>query len=153
MGKDILHPVVGQKSGKRLDLSFIPKESFVFPIPLEPLIIPEPAMLEPDSVGTQVMSPILKGLARGPKQIRQAHHTEDGDQQKKRAPRTFLLSQTFHCSLGLTGAADQRPPPRRVFSPKRPANAHTPPPCAQFVHRGFNWFRLVEVFKRHPYWT
>ncbi|MEJ5365920.1 MAG: hypothetical protein WHS86_12510 [Desulfosoma sp.] len=91
MGEDVLYPVAGEERGKGFDPPFIPEESFVFAIPLEPLIIPEPAMLEPDSVGTKIVSPIEKGLARGPEQIGQAHHSEDGDQQKKPTPWTFLV--------------------------------------------------------------
>ena len=87
MGKDVLHTVAGKETGQFLNLSGVPEKRCVFPVTFEPRIIAEPAMLEPDPVRTEVMPAVTNSRTGRPEEIGKTRHTDDNDEQEKRAPR------------------------------------------------------------------
>jgi hypothetical protein len=100
MGKDVLHAVAGEEIGEFFDPLVVSEESLVSSITLEPQIISKPAVLEPDSVGPEIMPAITDNLAWGPEEIRNATDAENGDEQKKRTPRgTLEMLPYLHCFM------------------------------------------------------
>jgi hypothetical protein len=61
--EDVPHAMAGKQISKLLDLLIVSEECLVFPILLEPEIISEPAMLDPDPVGPAVMSAVTNAFA------------------------------------------------------------------------------------------
>ncbi len=65
MRKNILHAMGGEQTGEFLNLPVIPEQGRVLPIALNPQIITKPAMLDPDTVGPEVVSSFFRGARWG----------------------------------------------------------------------------------------
>ena len=61
--EDVSHAVAGEQIAKFLDLLIVSEQGLFFLVSLEPEIISEPAVLDPDPVGPEVMPAVTKVFA------------------------------------------------------------------------------------------